>query len=416
MARFPRPFRRLAAALAASQTGDWLYNVALLTVVYERTGSPAWIALTTAARVVPIVVLGPLGGVVADRFDRRRVMIVSDVLRMALMAALALVAAAGLPVLAAPLLAALATAAGSPYPAAVGATTPRLVADENLGAANALRSAIGAGSIVVGPALGAALLLVASPAAAILANAGTFAISALLVASIPGSAAFVPARSGAAAGVLADLREGAAALRRSRPVVLLIGADIAASAVYGAQTVLLVLLAQRFGGDGYGLLMGAIGAGGLLGAVLGGRAAGVRRSSAVLVVALLAVAAAMALLAASPGLLAAMLLAAAGGAGAIVVEVLSETGMQRHLDDAVLARAYGLSLPAALSGIVAGSLVAAPLQAAVGLDGAFVACGVAVALYAAVVAVAGTSPAWSGPRAGSSPSGRSSMTITSSSP
>jgi predicted MFS family arabinose efflux permease len=157
--------------------------------------------------------------------------------------------------------------------------------------------------------------------------------------------------------------------------------------------VLLVLLARRLGGDGYGLLMAAIGAGGLLGAAVGGRVAGVRRSSAVLVGALLAVAASMALLAASPSLPAAMVLAAACGAGSIVVEVLSETGMQRHLDDAVLARAYGLALPAALGGIVAGSLLAAPLQALLGLDGALVACGAAVALYAAVVAVASAPPA-----------------------
>src|SRR3954468_20148421 len=127
-----RAFRRLAAALAASQVGDWLYNVALLAVVYERTGSTSWIALTTAARVVPIVVLGPLGGVIADRFDRRSVMILSDAVRMVLMAALALVAAAGLPVVAAPLLAAAATAAGSPYPSAMAATTPRLGAPEVL--------------------------------------------------------------------------------------------------------------------------------------------------------------------------------------------------------------------------------------------------------------------------------------------
>src|SRR3954470_12966933 len=77
-----RPFRRLAAALAASQTGDWLYNVALLALVFERTGSASWVALTTGARVLPIVALGPLGGVVADRFDRRRVLIAADLLRV----------------------------------------------------------------------------------------------------------------------------------------------------------------------------------------------------------------------------------------------------------------------------------------------------------------------------------------------
>src|SRR3954454_10581874 len=238
--RFPagpahRDFRRLAAALAASQIGDWLYNVALLTVVYERTKSPTWVALPTAARVAPIVLLGPLGGVVADRFDRRRVMIVSDAVRMAMMAALALVAAASLSVVVAPLIAAVATAAGSPYPPAVGATIPRLVAEERLPAANALRSAIGAAGIVIGPALGAGLLLVASPSVAILPNAGTFAVSGLFVASIPASDAFAPARAGASAGVLADLLDGAAALRRSRPVVLLVGAGIAASRVRRAD-------------------------------------------------------------------------------------------------------------------------------------------------------------------------------------
>ena len=81
-------FRRLAAALAASQIGDWLYNVALAMLVFERTGSAAWVALTTAARIVPIIALGAVGGVVADRFDRRRVMIASDLVRMGVMGAL----------------------------------------------------------------------------------------------------------------------------------------------------------------------------------------------------------------------------------------------------------------------------------------------------------------------------------------
>src|SRR3954453_9622118 len=102
-----RPFRRLAAALAASQVGDWLYNVALLSLVFERTGSAAWVALTTAARVIPIVALGPLGGVVADRLDRRRLMIASDLVRVAVMGLLGIVALAVLPIILVPLLAAL---------------------------------------------------------------------------------------------------------------------------------------------------------------------------------------------------------------------------------------------------------------------------------------------------------------------
>src|SRR4051812_16371662 len=155
----PPSFRRLLVGLAVSQAGDWLYNVALLAFVYERTHSAGWLAVTTTARVVPIVVLGPLGGVVADRFDRRRTMVVSDLLRMALMLGLALVAAAGLPVVLAPVLAGLATVAAAPSPPSTAATTPRLVPDADLPGANALRSAVGMGAVAAGPVVGSVVLL-----------------------------------------------------------------------------------------------------------------------------------------------------------------------------------------------------------------------------------------------------------------
>ena len=87
-------FRKLLAGLAVSQIGDWLYNLALVTLVYSRTHSALWAGVTTAARVVPIVALGPLGGAVADRFDRRRLMIACDLTRLALMLLLAVMAVA----------------------------------------------------------------------------------------------------------------------------------------------------------------------------------------------------------------------------------------------------------------------------------------------------------------------------------
>ena len=68
-----------------SEIGDWLYNLALVVLVYDRTHSALWAGVTTAARVVPVVVLGPLGGVLADRFDRRRIMIMCDLAQMGLM-------------------------------------------------------------------------------------------------------------------------------------------------------------------------------------------------------------------------------------------------------------------------------------------------------------------------------------------
>src|SRR5437763_6608338 len=111
-----RPFALLLTSLAVSSCGDWIYNVALLALVFERTHSATLVALTTAARVLPIVLLGPLGGVMADRHDRRMLMIGADLVRAALMVALAASAAAGLPIILAPVIAAAATLAGAAVP------------------------------------------------------------------------------------------------------------------------------------------------------------------------------------------------------------------------------------------------------------------------------------------------------------
>src|SRR5690349_14256823 len=86
--RYP-DFRRLVSGLAGSQIGAYPYNLALVVLVSGRTHSAVWAGVTTVARVVPVVALGPLGGVLADRFDRRRIMIACDLARMALMILLA---------------------------------------------------------------------------------------------------------------------------------------------------------------------------------------------------------------------------------------------------------------------------------------------------------------------------------------
>jgi MFS family permease len=385
--RIPR-FRRLLAALAVSQAGDWLYNLALLAYVDGRTHSTTWLGLTTAARVAPIVVFGPLGGVIADRFDRRAVMIASDVARAALMGLLALVAVAGLPTILVPVLAALATLASAPYPPCVAASTPRLVDDADLPAANAARAAITPTCVVVGPALGAVLLLLGPPSVVFAVNAFTFVASALLVASIRGARTFRPDSRGEVPSVLADLRAGAAALAGQRSAYRLVAADIACSLVYGAETVLLLLVARRLGlgADGYGYLLGAVGLGGVAGAVLAGRLGQAADRPAALAIALLAVAAPLPLLAVTSSVAVALVLALVGGVGALVVEVVVETGLQRSLPEDVLGRAYGFALPAALGGIVAGSLAAPLLVALAGVGGALAILGAVVALLAAALA------------------------------
>jgi MFS family permease len=384
-----RSFRRLAAALAASQIGDWLYNVALLTVVYERTGSPSWVALTTAARVAPIVVLGPLGGVVADRFDRRQIMVVSDLIRAGCMLGLVAVATAGLPVVVAPALAALATAAAAPYPISAAATTPRLVSDADLPGANAARSAVGMAAIAGGPLVGAVILLLGSPELAFLVNAATFVVSALAVLSIPAGPAFAPARTGERSSVVEDIVLGARTLRAHPAALRLVGADVVCSIVYGMQTVLLLVLSRSlgFGDAGYGWVLAGMGLGGVLGTGLTSRAARSAHPRRVLVLALLGVAGPAALMAATPCLPGLLVWAMCGGAGAVLVEVLCETSLQRDLDERVFARAYGIAFPAAIAGIVGGSLLAAPLVAAIGVTGALVGTGLLAGLYAAAVAL-----------------------------
>jgi MFS family permease len=381
------PFCRLLTSLAVSSLGDWLYNVALLAFVFERTGSPTWLAVTTAVRILPIVVLGPIGGVLADRHDRRLLIIASDILRAALMVALAGVVAFGLPVVLAPLLAGAATLVSSVHLPAVAASTPRLVEAERLQRANAARAAIGQAAIVAGPALGAIVLAFSSPAVAILVNAATFVGSAVLVATIPAGPAFRPGADTAdAPRLVAELRSGVDALRGAPAAMRVIAADVLCSAVYGILTVTLVLVAGRVGAGpgGYGLLLGGFGLGGIAGAAFAGRLDGDRwRRTLAAALALLALA--VAALGVADSLWVALPLALVGGSGAVVAEVLSETALPRMLDDAVLARAYGIMLPVTLSGIVAGSLIAGPLVALLGVSGALVATGAGVLTLAALL-------------------------------
>ena len=399
-------FRSLLAGLAVSQVGDWLYNLALVTMVYQRTGSAMWAGAATAARVVPMVVLGPVGGVVADRFGRRGVMIASDLARLVLMLGLALVAAAHLPVLLAPVIAALATAAGVPYLPCVSAATPRLVRNGDLPGANAARSAVTAIGVIAGPALGGVLLLIGSPAMAFVVNAATFGAAVAFTVAIKDRRAFAVTRTGTGghAGLVSEIADGAAALRAHPAAVRLVGADILCSLVYGMQTVLLIMVARQagLGLHGYGYLFAAIGAGGLIGTSLAGRVARLPHHVA-LAGSLALVGVPTLAMPAAHWAPAAILLAAFTGGGALCVEIMTETGLQTMLDDEVFGRAYGLALPASIAGIAVGSLIAPALVSAFGATTALLACGAVVTAYCAVVWR--TRPAGTTPTAAAAPTG-----------
>jgi hypothetical protein len=322
------------------------------------------------------------------------------VVRAGIMGALVLVALAGLPVALVPALAAVATLAGIAYPPSVAAVTPRLVDADDLAAANGVRGTIAPACVALGPALGAVLLLIGPPAVAFAINAATFVVSGLLVASIPAGAAFARApRTDAAdpdgspieglTALAAELREGARALRAVREAGWIVGADVAGSFVYGAQTVLLLLVAERLGlgAGGYGYLLAGLGLGGIAGATLAGRlgpAAG-RRST--LAAALVLVAAPLPVLAITTSVVAAIVAGVAGGAGALVVEVVADTRLQQTLEESRLGCAYGFAFAASVGGIAVGSLVAPLLVSLAGLGGGLCIVGGLVLALAAATAL-----------------------------
>jgi predicted MFS family arabinose efflux permease len=306
------------------------------------------------------------------------------------MVLLGIVAAAGLPIVLAPALAAAAAAAGVVYPSCVAACTARFVDDHELQRANAVRSAVGQAALVVGPAIGALIMVAAGPSVSILLNALTFIASALAVGAIRAGEKFAPPeRTGEVEmpSMLSDIKAGAQALRGAPAAIRLVAADVLCSAVYGMLTVTLVLVSRKVGAGagGYGLLLGGFGLGGVIGATVTARLDAPSRWRGTLAVAMLLVGIPLATLGVVPTLAGALALAVLGGGGMIVGEVLGETALPRMLDDEVLARAYGLVFPVSISGIVAGSLIAGPLVSAFGLTGTLVVGGVAVLTVGALL-------------------------------
>ncbi len=385
-----RAYRVLLIGSTVSQSGDWLYNVALAVYVFDRTHSASWVAAATVLRLVPYIVFAPIGGVIADRFDRRRVLICSDLLQALAMGGLALTAAADGPVLLVTLFAFATTTFGTAYQPAMMAVTPSVVGEDDLAAANALNTLVNNLTIVVGPAVGAALLAVTSPVFAFTVNSLTFVVPALLLAvglkrlGAPHEGDDVTWTPGAFA---AHFVEGVREVARSAGARVLAGFLLGVAFVYGAQTVALVLLSdERLGTEarGYGYLLGALGAGGVIAAPLVNRLASGRRLGPTLLTGLALAALPMAALSVVHNIVVAVGLMVVSGAGGTVVDVLSVTLLQRALPDELRGRVFGLLDSAIVLAILAGSLVVSPLVDLLGLSGMLVALGVGVSALAVI--------------------------------
>lgn len=383
-----RSYRRLLTASAISQTGDWLYNVALLFYVYDATGSPGWVALVSGMRLAPFVLFAPLGGLIADRVDRRRCLVVADLLRSGIMVLLTLAAAGDLHVLVPAFLAFAASTAGAGYIPALVGLVPDLVGERDLVAANSAASLVENVSTVAGPMVGALLLAATSPEVAFAANAATFGVSAALTVAVrapvvrDGTPQIRPAGDHRPAGgrrrlsrAWSELSRGVRAIAGSAPASALSGYVLATAYIYGLQTVLLVTVAEDrlHGGSGtLGLLYAGLGAGGVLAAFVTARVARSHRLAGLLGASLACAALPMAGLAAADAVPVAFVLVLVAGLGAVIVDVLALTVLQRTVAGEVLGRAWGLLDATAVGAMLAGGFVVAPTVAALGDSGALV--------------------------------------------
>jgi predicted MFS family arabinose efflux permease len=171
-------FRALLAAYGVSTAGDQFARVALSVLVFDRTASAGLTAFTYALTFLPDLVGGPLLAGLADRHPRRSVMIGFDVPRTVLVAAMAI------PGLSLPLVAVLLVVvqlAGAPATAARGALLPRIMPGDRYPTGQAALSATGQAAQVAGFAGGGVLVATIGTSGVLLADAGTFTVSALLV-------------------------------------------------------------------------------------------------------------------------------------------------------------------------------------------------------------------------------------------
>ena len=175
--------RRLAAARLISITGGAAAYVGLTFAIYERTRSPGWVAATLLLTFGANGLIGPFAGILGDRFDRRTVMIWSDLAGAACFAAMAFASDPAI-------LLALAFAsavAEAPFVSSSGAAIPNLVeSEEDLGWANSLVQMGKFAGISLGPALGGILYERIGLGGALGLNAVSFVVSALLVSTVHG--------------------------------------------------------------------------------------------------------------------------------------------------------------------------------------------------------------------------------------
>jgi MFS family permease len=372
-----RDLRLLISAFLVDQVGSWSYAVVISVYVFDRTHSTEWLAALGVCRWGPGLLLASYGGVLADRYQRVTVMVVSALTSAALMTGMAIVVGVDGPVGLVLALTALSATAMTPYQPAAGALTPEVVGEKDLAAANAIFSALENLVVVLGPAIGGLLLLTGKPVVGVAVNAASFLAAAAVIARLR-----VHSRGGAEGegGSWRQWLTGVKALVARPVAVALVLLAALSAAVYGAATVLYVPLSIRLGTgtDGYSYLLAGSALGGVLGAGLANRLSGASRLAPVIMGSLCLEA--LPFLATAPVRSPALACAlqVASGVGMVIVDVLILTSLQRDLPRDVLSRVLGILDTLILGGILLASLAMGILLAHAGVVVALVVVGVGV--------------------------------------
>ncbi|MET9468194.1 MFS transporter [Streptomyces sp. NPDC006544] len=273
-----RGFRLLLAGQLSSTVGDYCYAVALPWLILSGDGGPVLLGTVLACYGIPRVVTIPLGGVVADRFGGRPVMLVADVVRAVAVGFLALVTLNGTPTLAqlAPVAMVLGASSGVFIPSSY-TLLPALLPREDLGRGNALSTMVNQVGGLLGPTAGGLLVAGFGAGPALAADAVSFLVSAGVLFRMRTGADAAPGTAGAPADAAPG--KGAAGpsfvelLRNGRLLhVVLVVALVCNLAFNGTIEVALPGLAHaRMGATGYGVLLTCLSLGGLAGSLLAAR-------------------------------------------------------------------------------------------------------------------------------------------------
>jgi MFS family permease len=328
-------------------------------------------------------------GVVADRYDRRLVLLVTDLARAACMVGMTVVLVTGGSIIALIALSVLAACFSTFFYPAIGAYVPNLVKDERqLGPANSAWASLDNLGFVVGPVLGGVLVAAGGTTLAFVINALTFLVIAVVLWGLPPSTNVAPATPPEETPEPTTAASPEVPARRG-PILGLIALRVVDYAIVGGVGMLTVIIATDVldaGEAATGYLNAAIGIGGVTGAVVAGALVLRRSLRRPLLVGAAVMAGGSIVLGLATELVAAMLAIILVSGGHLVLEVTGATLLQRVTTDAVRGRAVGLMMTVDTGAEAAGSFLIPALVAGagtawvLGVSGVVMAAAVVVSL------------------------------------